>query len=70
MPVRQKSNASEGCNSALKCENVMSKVIGLKKQDRKHRSDSKPSDVEMPAELLEANSRTKGSPQAAGSKQR
>ena len=38
--VKQKSNTSEGSNSAAKHENVVSKVPGLKKQARKRRSDS------------------------------
>ena len=41
LPLKQKSKASEGSNSAVKHENVVSKVAGLKKQVRKHRSDSK-----------------------------
>ena len=47
LPVRQKSNASKSCNSAVKRKNVVSKVGGLKKQVRKHGSDPKPSDSEM-----------------------
>ena len=38
LTVRQKSNASEGFNSALKRENVVSKDIGLKKQARRTES--------------------------------
>ena len=34
LPVRQKSNASESFNPAVKCVNVVSKVVGLKKQAR------------------------------------
>ena len=47
MPVRQKSNASEG----VKRENVFSKVVLLKKQARKHRSDSKLDGSEIPADV-------------------
>ena len=36
---------------ALKHENVVSKVAGPKKEVRKHRSDSKPNDSEMPADF-------------------
>ena len=50
LPVRQKSNSSEGCTSAVKREKVVSKVVGLK-QARKHRSDSKPSDREMSVDV-------------------
>ena len=50
LPVRQKSNASEGCNSAVKP--VVSKVVELRKKEaRKHRSDSKPNDSEMPVDI-------------------
>ena len=31
LPLRQKSNASESFNPAVKHENVVSKVVGLKK---------------------------------------
>ena len=44
-------NANEGSNSAVKRENVVSKVDGLKKQARKHRSGSKPNDSEMSADF-------------------
>ena len=47
-PVRQKSNASEGCKSAVI---VKRKVVRLTKQARNHRSDSKPNDSEMPADV-------------------
>ena len=49
--VRQKSNTSEGSNSAAKHENVVSKVPGLKKQAKKHRSDSKLNGSDMPADV-------------------
>ena len=46
MPVRQKSNASEGFNST----NIASKVVWLEKEARKHLSDSQPNDRDMPAD--------------------
>ena len=49
--VRQKSNTSEGSNSAAKHENVVSKVPGLKKQARKRRSDSQLNGREMPVDV-------------------
>ena len=39
LPVKQKSNTTEGSNSAVKRKNVVSKVAGLKKDARKHRND-------------------------------
>ena len=52
LPLKQKSNANEGFNSAVKRENVVSNwVAGLKKEARKHRSDSKPNDSTMPADF-------------------
>ena len=45
LSVRQKTNASEDCNSA----DIMSEVLGLTKQARKY-SDSKPNDSEMTAD--------------------
>ena len=51
LPVKQKSNASESFNSAMKCKNVVSKVVLLKKQARKHRSDSKLDGSEMAVDL-------------------
>ena len=45
LPLKQKRKASEGFNSAMKrAENVVSKVFGLNKRVRKHRSDSKPNE--------------------------
>ena len=46
LSVRQKTNASEDCNSA----DIMSAVVGLTRQAGKHRSDSKPNDSEMTAD--------------------
>ena len=46
-----KSNANEGSNCTLKHENVVSTVAGLKKEARKHRSDSTQNDSEMPADF-------------------
>ena len=51
LPLKQKSNMNEGSDSAVKRENVMSKVAGPKKEGRNHRSDWKPNDSEMPAHL-------------------
>lgn len=48
LSVRQKTNASEDCNSA----DIMSEVLGLTKQARKY-SDSKPNDSEMTADESE-----------------
>ena len=42
----EKLTDNEGCRLSL-----MSRVVGPKKQARKHRSDSNPNDSEMPAEL-------------------
>ena len=40
LTVRQKNNATKGCNSVVKQKIlIVSKVVGLKKQARKHRSD-------------------------------
>ena len=39
LPRKQKSNASEGFDSNMKHVNVVSKVVCLNKQVRKHRSD-------------------------------
>ena len=41
---------AEGCNSSVKRENVLTKVVCLKKA-RKHRSNSKPRDSEMSADV-------------------
>ena len=46
-----KSNVNEGWNSAVKRKNLVSKVTGLKREARKHRSDSKPNDSEIPADV-------------------
>ena len=35
MPVRQEKNASEGFNFAVKREDIVNKVVGLKKQPKK-----------------------------------
>ena len=51
LPVRQKRNASEGSNSTVKREKVVSKIVGLKKKARKHRSDSKLNGREVPADI-------------------
>ena len=59
-PLKQKSNASEGFNSAVKHENVVSKVVVMKKQLRKHRRDSHLNGSEMPADVSVSNSRTNG----------
>ena len=56
LPVRQKTNTSKGSNFAMKCEKVVSKVVVLKVEARKHRSDSKLNSSEMPADV----SHTKG----------
>ena len=51
LPVRQKTKASEGSNSTVKREKVVSKIVGLKKKARKHRSDSKLNGREVPADI-------------------
>ena len=64
LPVKQKTNASEHCNTA----DIMSKVVGLEEQAWKHRSDSKPTTARCQQTSV-WNSRTKGL-QAVGSKRR
>ena len=49
--VRQKSNANESSNSAVKREDFVSKVVGPKKQARKQRSDSNPDDNAKPRDV-------------------
>ena len=51
LPFRQKSNANEGCNSAMKRKNVVSIVMGLKKQARKYRRNSDLNGSEIPADV-------------------
>ena len=49
--IKEQRERTQGSNSAVKHENVVSKVAGPKKEARKHRSDSKPSDSETPADF-------------------
>ena len=49
--MRQKSNASEDFNFAVEHEDVVSKVVVLKKQARKHRSDSKPNGIDKATDV-------------------
>ena len=51
LSVGQKSNANEGFNSTVKHLNVVSKVFLLKKQARKHRSESKLDGFEIPEDV-------------------
>ena len=49
--ARLASETKEEREQRLEHENVVSKVFGLNKQVRKHRSDSKLNDSEMPADV-------------------
>ena len=52
----RRTTRAKTANSA----DIVSKVIGLEKQAWQHRSDSKPNDSEMPAEITVNKEQSKG----------